>query len=190
MEQITKEMWMQALLKMNQGARLNQLLSIMTGGQIQSVQWLADLPADAKAQAEYLQAVLQQAQMESQFLIPAVPWQSAGILHMDDGQTGCMIVMAYAIQEDFHQGALQAQLQWLQQMAQLNGFPVRLLLLAFSKVPDSADAPPDMLETWQWEELLETGVQMAIGQQASIAEVMILPMVAYPSWMKNKEIDA
>lgn len=184
MESITKEAWMQALLQIKQGTRINQLLSIMSGGQIQSVQWLADLPTEAETQADHLQAVLQQAQVESQFIIPAHPWQSAGILHTEDGQTGLMVVLAYAVQDDFHQGALQAQLQWLQQMVQLNNFPVRLLLLAFSKVPDSADEQPGMLETWQWEELLETGVQMAIGQQASIAEVMVLPMVAYPSWLE------
>ncbi len=185
MEQIiTRETWIQGLLSIQQGARLNQLLSIMTGGQIQSVQWLMDAPADTAEQAEYLQAALQQAQVESQFVIPAMPWQSAGILRTDEGQTGLLVMAAYAAAEDFRQGELQAALQWLQQMLQLNDFPIRLLLLAFSKVPDSADEQPGMLETWQWEELLETGVQMATGQQASIAELLILPMVAYPSWVK------
>lgn len=184
MEPVTKEQWMQALLSINQGARLNQLMSIMTGGTIQTIQWLMDAPAETGEQAEYLQAVLQQSGVDSQFIIPAVPWQGAGLLRTDDGQTGLLVTAAYALQEDFHQGELQARLQWLQQMQQLHNFPIRLLLLAFSKVPDVPDEQPGMLETWQWEELLETGVQMATGQQASIAEVMILPMVAYPGWVK------
>ncbi len=185
MEQIiTKETWLKGLLSINQGARINQLLSIMTGGQIQSVQWLMDTPTDTAEQAEYLQAVLQQAQVESQFVIPASAWQGVGILHTDEGQTGLLVTAAYAQQNDFHQAELQAALQWLQQMLQLNDFPIRLLLLAFSKVPDSQEEQPGMLETWQWEELLETGVQMATGQQASIAELMILPMAAYPGWVK------
>ncbi len=182
---ITREQWMQSLLLIKQGARINQLLSIMTGGQIQSVQWLMDVPDSAVKQAEYLQAALQQMQVESQFVIPAMPWQGAGILHTDEGRTGLLVTAAYAAQEDFHQEDLQAALQWLQQMLQLNHFPIRLLLLAFSKVPDVSDAQLGMLETWQWEELLETGVQMATGQQASIAELMILPMVAYPNWVKE-----
>ena len=70
-------------------------------------------------------------------------------------------------------------------MLQLNDFPIRLLLLAFSRVPDTEELEQTgMLETWQWEELLESGVQMATGQQASIAELLILPMVAYPTWIK------
>lgn len=181
---VTNEQWMQALLSINQGARLNQLLSIMTGGSIQGIQWLLDAPAQAGEQAEYLQAALEQAGVDSQFIIPAVPWQGAGLLRTDDGQTGLLVTAAYAMQEDFHQGELQACLQWLQQMLQLNSFPICLLLLAFSKVPDVPDEQPGMLETWQWEELLETGVQMATGRQASIAEVMILPMAAYPGWVK------
>lgn len=187
MESITKETWMQALLGINDGARLNQLMSIMSGGQVQAIQWLADAPQHNAAQAEYLQAALQQAGVESQFVIPAECWQSAGLMRMDDGRTGLIVAAAYAQQEDFHQAALQAKLQWLQQMLQLNDFPVRLLLLAFSRVPDTAEPEqPGMLETWQWEELLETGVQMAIGREASLAEVMILPMVAYPAWVKSE----
>ena len=184
MEMITKETWTEALLSIHQGARLNQLLSIMTGGQLQTIQWLADAPAEADAQAEYLQAALEQAGVESQFVIPPKPWQSVGLLRTDEGQTGIVVMAAYALQEDFHQSELQSQLQWLQQMLQINDFPVRLLLLAFSRVPDTKpEEQPGMLETWQWEELLEIGVQMATGQQASLAEVMILPMVAYPAWL-------
>ena len=186
METVTKETWMQALLSINQGARLNQLLSIMTGGSIQAIQWLNDAPQENAEQAEYLQAALQSAGVESQFIIPAESWQSAGLMRMDDGRIGLMVTAAYAQQDDFMQSALQAKLQWLQQMLQLNDFPVRMLLLAFSKVPDVPEEQPGMLETWQWEELLETGVQMAIGQNAALAEVMVLPMVAYPNWLKSE----
>ena len=187
MEVITNDAWMQALLQINEGARLNQLMSIMTGGQIQSVQWLNEAPAEAAQQAEYLQAALQNAGVESQFIIPAEAWQAAGLIRTDEGRTGLLVTAAYAQQEDFHQAALQAKLQWLQQMLQLNNIPIRLLLLAFSRVPDTAEPEqPGMLETWQWEELLETGVHMATGQQASIAELLILPMVAYPAWLEQK----
>ena len=97
-----------------------------------------------------------------------------------------MVIAAYAALEDFHQEELQAHLQWLQQMQHLNNFPVRMLLLAFSKVPDPVEyEQPGMLNTWEWEELLETGMHMAIGQQADLAEVMILPMVAYPAWLEQ-----
>ena len=186
MEVITNDAWMQALLQINQGARLNQLMSIMTGGQIQSVQWLNDAPGEAAEQAEYLQAALQNAGVESQFIIPAEAWQAAGLIRTDEGRTGLLVTAAYAQQEDFHQAALQAKLQWLQQMQHLNDFPVRMLLLAFSKVPDVEYEQPGMLDTWQWEELLETGMHMAIGQQADLAEVMILPMVAYPAWLEQQ----
>jgi hypothetical protein len=185
MEVITNDAWMQALLQINEGARLNQLMSIMTGGQIQSVQWLNDAPAEAVQQAEYLQAALQNAGVESQFIIPAEAWQAAGLIRTDEGCTGLLVTAAYAQQGDFHQAALQAKLQWLQQMQHLNNFPVRMLLLAFSKVPDVEYEQPGMLDTWQWEELLETGMHMAIGQQADLAEVMILPMVAYPAWLEQ-----
>ena len=185
METITKEAWMQALLQINEGARLNQLMSIMTGGQIQNVNWLNDGLENASEQAEYLQDALESAGVESQFIIPAEKWQAAGLIHTDEGRTGLLVTAAYAQQEDFHQAALQHKLQWLQQMLQLNDFPIRLLLLAFSRVPDTEELEqPGMLETWQWEELLESGVQMATGQQASIAELLILPMVAYPTWIK------
>ena len=76
------------------------------------------------------------------------------------------------------------QLSWLQQMKQHNNFPVRLLLLGFSKVPDSGAAEPE-LESWQWEELLESGVQMAVGQQVMLEEVTILPLVAYEDWLRK-----
>ncbi len=187
MERITKEAWIEALLQINEGARLSQLMSIMTGGQIQSIQWLNNAPVQSAEQAEYLQAALEAIGVESQFIIPSESWQAAGLIQTDEGRTGLLVTAAYAQQDDFHQAALQAKLQWLQQMIQLNDFPVRLLLLAFSKVPDTApeqDEQPGMLETWQWEELLETGVQMATGQNASIAELLILPMVAYPNWVK------
>ena len=185
METITKEAWMQALLQINEGARLNQLMSIMTGGQIQNVNWLNDGSENASEQAEYLQDALESAGVESHFVIPAEKWQDAGLIHTDEGRTGLLVTAAYAQQEDFHQAALQHKLQWLQQMLQLNDFPIRLLLLAFSRVPDTEELEQTgMLETWQWEELLESGVQMATGQQASIAELLILPMVAYPTWIK------
>ena len=106
-------------------------------------------------------------------------------MHMRDGVKGLMVIASYAAVEDFHQSDLQQQLQWLQQMQHLNPFPIRMLMLAFSKVPDVDYEQPGMLDTWQWEELLETGMHMAIGQEAYLAEVMILPMVAYPAWLEQ-----
>ena len=188
MEQVTKETWLNALLPINNGGRLNQLLSVMTGGNIHSIQWMLDMgidTMDAASQAETIQQILAGADVESSFVIPAVPWQGAGILHTSEGETGLMVIAAYAAIDDFYQEYLQSQLQWLQQMQQLNNFPVRMLLLAFSKVPDAEFEQPGMLDTWQWEELLETGVHMAIGQKADLAEVMILPMVAYPAWLEK-----
>ena len=189
MEQITKEAWLNALLPIHNGGRLNQLLSVMTGGNIQYIEWLMNMGLDtmqAAEQAETIQQVLANAQVDSQFVVPALPWQGAGILHTGEGETGLMVIAAYAALEDFHQEELQAQLQWLQQMQHLNNFPVRMLLLAFSKVPDPVEyEQPGMLNTWEWEELLETGMHMAIGQQADLAEVMILPMVAYPAWLEQ-----
>lgn len=188
MEQVTREAWLNALLPINDGGRLNQLLSVMTMGNIQYIQWMLDMGIhwmNTAEQAEIMQQILAQAQVDSQFVIPAVPWQGAGILHTSEGETGLMVISAYAAVEDFHQEELQAQLQWLQQMQHLNNFPVRMLLLAFSKVPDVEYEQPGMLDTWQWEELLETGMHMAIGQQADLAEVMILPMVAYPAWLEK-----
>lgn len=188
MTQVTKEQWMQALLRIEQGGRLNRLLSIMSGGKVAAVQWMQEITGKnlpASEQAEYVQQVLQQAGVETQFVIAPTIWQSAGILQMRDGSRGLLVTLAYAAMEDFQQGELQAQLQWLQQMLQLNGIPVQLLLLAFSKVPDTEAEQPGMLESWQWEELLETGVQLATGQQASLAEVIILPMVAYPAWLEE-----
>ena len=186
---VTKEQWMQALLQIEQGGRLNRLLSIMSGGEVATVQWMQDLTGTslpAAEQAEYIQQVLQQAGVKTQFVIAPTNWQSAGILHLRDGNKGLLVTLAYAAMEDFQQGELQAHLQWLQQMLQLNNIPVRLLLLAFCKVPDTDAEQQGMLESWQWEELLETGVQMATGQQASLAEVTILPMVAYPAWLEEK----
>ena len=55
-----------------------------------------------------------------------------------------------------------------------------------ARFPDDAQEQPGMLETWQWEEILETGVQIAIGQQAVLEEVMILPMVAYRRWLETE----
>ena len=186
MEPVTKEQWMQALLGLKQGGRLNPLLSIMSGGTLQQIRWMTDIttePMDASIQADYIQQMLAQAQVESQFVIAPIPWQGAAVLTTDAGQNGLLVCAAYAAAEDFQQAQLQQQLHWLQQMAQLNDFPVRLLLLAFCKVPDGEAQQPGMLETWQWEELLETGLQMATGQQAALAEVLILPMVAYPAWL-------
>ena len=188
MEQVTREAWLNALLPINNGGRLNQLLSVMTGGNIQYIQWMLDMGIETMSvaeQAETIQQILAQDNVESAFVIPAEPWQGAGILHTSDGETGLMVISAYVAIEDFYQENLQAQLQWLQQMQQLNNFPVRMLLLAFSKVPDADFEQPGMLDTWQWEELLETGMHMAIGQQADLAEVMILPMVAYPAWLEK-----
>ena len=188
MEQITREAWLQALLPIKEGGRLNQLLSVMTGGDIQYIQWLQDFgiaDMDAETQADTLQQILTQAQVESQFVVPALPWQGAGVMHMRDGVKGLMVIASYAAVEDFHQSDLQQQLQWLQQMQHLNPFPIRMLMLAFSKVPDVDYEQPGMLDTWQWEELLETGMHMAIGQEAYLAEVMILPMVAYPAWLEQ-----
>lgn len=188
MEQVTRETWLNALLPIHNGGRLNQLLSVMTGGEIQYIQWMLNMGIETMEpaeQADVLQQMLSQAQVESAFVIPAVPWQGAGILHTNEGDKGLMVISAYAAVEDFHQEELQAQLQWLQQMQHLNPFPVRMLLLAFSKVPDVEYEQPGMLDTWQWEELLETGMHMAIGQDASLAEVLILPMVAYPAWLEQ-----
>ena len=76
MEQITREAWLQALLPIKEGGRLNQLLSVMTGGDIQYIQWLQDFgiaDMDAETQADTLQQILAQAQVESQFVVPALP---------------------------------------------------------------------------------------------------------------------
>lgn len=188
MDCITRETWLNALLPINNGGRLNQLLSVMTGGKIQYVQWMLNMELetmDVNMQAEQIQQVLAQESVESAFVIPALPWQGAGILHTNDGEKGLLVVAAYAAVEDFYQEELQAQLLWLQQMQELNHFPVRMLLLAFSKVPDVEYEQPCMLDTWQWEELLETGLHMAIGQEANLEEVLVLPMVAYPAWLEK-----
>lgn len=189
MEAITKETWLNALLPIHNGGRLNQLLSVMTGGNIQYIQWMLHSGVEqmhAAEQADFIQQILAQEGVESQFVIPNQPWQGAGVLHTSEGEKGLMVIAAYAAIEDFHQEELQAQLQWLQQMQQLNAFPVRMLLLAFSKVPDPVEyEQPGMLNTWEWEEILETGMHMAIGQEADLAEVMILPMVAYPAWLEQ-----
>ena len=42
MEQTSREAWLAALLPIKEGGRLNQLLSVMTGGDIQYIQWLQD----------------------------------------------------------------------------------------------------------------------------------------------------
>ena len=179
---------MQAVCNLEQGARVNQLLSIMSGGEIAYVQWLYPLLQDNYAlpedQLSFLQAQLAAEQVDSVWPAQAMPWQSAGLLHTRGGQTGLLVVAAYAAQEDFSQEELQMQLSWLQQMKQHNAFPVRLLLLGFSKVPDSGAAEPE-LESWQWEELLESGVQLAIGQQAMLEEVTILPLVSYEDWLRK-----
>ena len=185
MEFITKEQWLTALLAQN--GRLERLLSIMTGGALAEIKWLPPevLPDRADAQAEFLQQNLEAYGVESQFVIGPEPWQGAGILHTAEGNAGLLVILAYVQQEDFHQEQLQRHLQWLQQMVQLNHFPIRLLLLAFSKVPDLEEPQFTQLENWQWEELLETGVQMAIGKEAALEEVLILPIVAYSAWLKN-----
>lgn len=189
MEQKTgRQRWMQAVCNLEQGARVNQLLSIMSGGEIAYVQWLYPLLRDDYAmpaeQQSFLQAQLAAEQIDSVWPAQAMPWQGAGLLHTRGGQTGLLVVAAYAAQEDFNQEELQMQLSWLQQMKQHNNFPVRLLLLGFSKVPDSGAAEPE-LESWQWEELLESGVQMAVGQQVMLEEVTILPLVAYEDWLRK-----
>lgn len=189
MEQKTgRQRWIQAVCNLEQGARVNQLLSIMSGGEIAYVQWLYPLLQDSYAMPEdqqsFFQAQLAAEQVDSVWPAQAMQWQSAGLLHTRSGQTGLLVVAAYAAQEDFNQEELQMQLSWLQQMKQHNDFPVRLLLLGFSKVPDSGAAEPE-LESWQWEELLESGVQMAIGQQAMLEEVTILPLVSYEDWLRK-----
>lgn len=186
MEQITRERWLEALLSLQQGGRLNQLLSVMSGGDLQYVEWLEPghfAALDGEGQAEVLGQRLAQEQLDSCWPQPE-HWQGAGLLHMQGGGKGLMVVSAFAAIEDFQQETLARQLRWLQQMQQQNGFPVRLLLLAFAKEPDCAQEQPGMLEHWQWEEVLETGLQMAIGQQAALAEVLILPMVAYRRWLQ------
>ena len=35
------------------------------------------------------------------------------------------------------------------------------------------------------EELLETGIQMVIGQAAMLEEVLVLPLVVYPEWLNR-----
>ena len=112
MEQITKEAWLNALLPIHNGGRLNQLLSVMTGGNIQYIEWLMNMGLDTMQvaeQAETIQQVLANAQVNSQFVVPALPWQGAGILHTAEGETGLMVISAYAALEDFHQEELQAK---------------------------------------------------------------------------------
>lgn len=189
MEQITRTRWLEALLSLQQGGRFNQVLSVMSGGDLQYVEWLEPSPfaaLDSAGQAEVLQQRLAQEQLASCWPLLPEHWQSAGILHMQDGGKGLMVVAAFAAIEDFQQEALARQLHWLRQMERQNSFPVRLLLLAFAKEPGCAEEQPGMLEHWQWEELLETGLQMAIGQQVALAEVLILPMVAYRRWLQRE----
>ena len=52
MEQITKEAWLNALLPIHNGGRLNQLLSVMTGGNIQYIEWLMNMGLETMQAAE------------------------------------------------------------------------------------------------------------------------------------------
>lgn len=188
---ITREKWMQAFLSIDQGNRLSQLLSIMSGGTIRNIQWFREMifrKMTTTEQAEYLQNELQQADIENHILISETLWQGSGLYLTDKNEIGLIVITTYALSTDFQQNELQAELKWLQQMLQLNKFPVRLLLLAFSKVPDmNVEEQFGMLETWQWEEVLETGMHMVIGQKVSIAETIILPIIAYPNWLHLSE---
>lgn len=135
MEQATeRQRWLQAVCNLEQGARLNQLLSIMSGGQIAYVQWSFpllqegyQLPEDP---AEYLQQQLSLSDLQTPWPQWDNLWHAAGITQERTGGTGVIMVLAYARQEEFDQAQLQQALSWLQQMQQ-QPFPVRLLLLAF-----------------------------------------------------------
>ena len=188
MEQATeRQHWLQAVCNLEQGARLNQLLSIMSGGQSAYVQWSFpllqegyQLPEDP---AEYLQQQLSLSDLQTPWPQWDNLWHAAGITQERTGGTGVIVVLAYARQEEFDQAQLQQALSWLQQMQQ-QPFPVRLLLLAFSRANDSDGTDPE-LQAWQWEELLETGIQMVIGQAAMLEEVLVLPLVVYPEWLNR-----
>lgn len=188
MEQITRERWLSALLSMDGGGRLNPLLSVMSGGKIQFVTWLEPVSfaaSDAAAQNDALQQLLAEAQITGQWPAQPLQWQGAGLLHSQNGEQGLLVAAAFAAPEDFQQSQLEQALRWLRQMQQHNSFPVRLLLLAFCQAPDTAQAQPDLLPTWQWEEILETGLQLATGQQSALEEVLVLPLAAYPRWLQE-----
>ena len=130
MKQITKEQWLEALLAIQRGSRLNQLLSVMSGGVMQYVTWLdtaSFVSLGGAEQGELLQQMLAQEQLESCWPARWEQWQGAGILHDQAGNKGLLVVVAYATMEDFQQEQLQQKLHWLRQMQQQNGFPIRLL---------------------------------------------------------------
>lgn len=121
MEQATeRQRWLQAVCNLEQGARLNQLLSIMSGGQIAYVQWSFpllqegyQLPEDP---AEYLQQQLSLSDLQTPWPQWDNLWHAAGITQERTGGTGVIMVLAYARQEEFDQAQLQQALSWLQQM--------------------------------------------------------------------------
>ena len=63
-----------------------------------------------------------------------------------------------------------------------NGIEDEFLKKGIMLVVDGTD--PE-LQAWQWEELLETGIQMVIGQAAMLEEVLVLPLVVYPEWLNR-----
>lgn len=166
MEVITKDRWLNALLKQQNGGRLNQMLSLMTGGEIEYVEW--NQTSDD-------------------------PWDMQGTVHLQYRELpsdpitrleGIIVMSAFASLEDFSQDRLEQQLQWVRNTQIEEHVPVRLLLLAFSRDNFDSSEQPGMITEEQWEELLTDGIAMAIGVRAELQEVIVLPMVAYQNWLR------
>ena len=187
----SREQWLKALLHMGKpgekGARLNQLLSLISGGEIQYVEWLYPELKEEQLNGEKLQNLLNE-KLQQEGLAAVWPaslpqFQGAGILQDNKNEAGLYLVLTYADAADFYQEELKEMLLWLQQMQQNNSFPVRLLLLAFCQDTYEPEKHPQLLGEWQWEEILETGLDMIIGEGKRLAEVSILTMVAYDNWL-------
>ena len=191
MEKEDREQWLKALLHMGKpgekGARLNQLLSLISSGEIQYVDWVYPGLTEEKLDQEQLQNLLgeklQQGGLQVVWPADMPNYQGAGILEDNKNEAGLYVVAAYADMADFYQEELREMLLWLQQMQQNNSFPVRLLLLAFCQDTYEPDKHPRLLGEWQWEEILETGLNMIIGEGNRLAEVSILTLVAYDNWL-------
>lgn len=191
MEKEDREQWLKALLHMGKpgekGARLNQLLSLISSGEIQYVDWVYPGLTEEKLDQEQLQNLLgeklQQGGLQVVWPADMPNYQGAGILEDNKNEAGLYVVAAYADMADFYQEELREMLLWLQQMQQNNSFPVRLLLLAFCQDTYEPDKHPWLLGEWQWEEILETGLNMIIGEGNRLAEVSILTLVAYDNWL-------
>ena len=186
-----REQWLKGLLYMGKpgekGARLNQLLSLVSGGEIQYVEWVYPELTEEQVNAEQLQTVLseklQQEGVEVVWPADMPAYQGAGILQDNKNEAGLYLVAAYADMADFYQEELRKMLLWLQQLQQSNSFPVRLLLLAFCQDTYEPEKHPELLGEWQWEEILETGLNMIIGEGNRLAEVSVLTLVAYDNWL-------